>query len=233
MPRSPQPDRYFSPALFKFLRDLEANNDRDWFKANKARYESDLKEPSQRFIVDFGAHLQKISPHFRSDPRPSGGSLIRIYRDIRFSKDKSPYKTHAGLHFRHEAGKDAYTPGFYLHMQPGASFVGVGLWHPDNPTLRLIRNRIVAHPEAWGRAVENKAFTKSFTVTGDRLKRPPKGYDPDHPLIEVLKFKDFTAFTPLTQKQITSAGFLKEFAGLCREGGSLVKFICEAVGQQY
>lgn len=226
-------DRHFTPAIFKFLRELKADNSRDWFNANKDRYINDLKDPSLRFIVDFGSRLHKISPHFRADPRPQGGSLFRIYRDVRFSKDKSPYKTHAGLHFRHEAGKDAYTPGFYLHIEPGSCFVGVGLWHPDNPTLKLIRDSIVADPRQWRRAVEGSRFRAHYTVTGDSLKRPPKGYDPDHPLIDVLKLKDFTALAPLTQKQITSAGFVDEFAGLCKDGGSLVKFICEAVGQQY
>ena len=227
------PDRHFSPALFKYLKDLRANNEREWFNANKDRFVDEVKRPALDFIVDFGSRLQKISPHFMSDPRPVGGSLFRIYRDVRFSKDKSPYKTHAGLHFRHLAGKDAYTPGFYLHLEPGASFVGVGLWHPDNPTLKLIRDAIVADPRKWEKAVGNLRFRKNFTVTGESLKRPPKGFDPEHPLVEVLKLKDFTAFTPLTQKQVTSAGFIDEFAAMCQGGGSLVRFICEALGQDF
>lgn len=226
-------DRHFTPATFKFLRDLSAYNNRDWFNDNKDRFVGEVKEPALAFIVDFGARLQKISPHFISDPRPVGGSLFRIYRDVRFSKDKSPYKTHVGLHFRHRAGKDAYTPGFYLHLEPRGSFVGLGLWHPDNPTLKLIRDSLVADPSRWKKAVGGKTFLKDFTVSGDSLKRPPKGYDPDHPLIEILKMKDFTAFAPLTQKQVTSPGFLDEFAGYCRSGASLVQFICEAIGQEY
>jgi len=223
------PSRSFTPALFKFLRDLERNNNRDWFKANKARYEDEVKRPALRFITDFAPYLGKISKYFRADPRPVGGSLFRIYRDTRFSKDKTPYKTHCGIHFRHEAGRDAYTPGFYLHLQPGASFVGVGLWHPDNPTLKKIRDLIVADPPRWQRAVGNGRFTRRFEVMGDSLKRPPKGYDPDHPLIETLKLKDFTALAPLTQKEATGPGFLGGFAADCRAGASLVKFICEAL----
>ncbi|MBU8871757.1 MAG: DUF2461 domain-containing protein [Gemmatimonadales bacterium] len=225
--------RHFTPALFRFLRELAAENTRDWFNANKDRYIRDLKEPSLNFIVDFGLPLQKISPHFRADPRPVGGSLFRIYRDVRFSKDKSPYKTHAGLHFRHEAGKTAYTPGFYLHLEPGQSFVGVGIWRPDNPTLKMIRDAIVADPAAWKKAIGGKTFTRRYRVTGDSLKRPPKGYDPDHPLIEILKLKDFTALAPITQKEITAAGFIDEFADLCQAGGPLVRFICRALGQAY
>ncbi len=220
---------HFTPAVVKFLRDLKANNTRDWFNAHKDRFFDEVRTPAQNFIVDFGAGLQDISPHFRADPRPVGGSLFRIYRDVRFAKDKSPYKTHAGLHFRHEAGKSAYTPGFYLHLEPGASFVGVGLWHPDNSTLKLIRDAIVADPAAWRKAVGQKSFTRHFTVTGDRLKRPPRGYDPEHPLVEILKLKDFTALAPLTQKQVTGPDFVNEFADLCRAGSPLVRFLCEVL----
>ena len=97
-----------SPALFDFLREFKANNERSWFEANKFRYHRDVREPMLDFIAAFRAPLADISPHFRADPRPSGGSLFRIYRDTRFSKDKSPYKTNAVAHFRHVAGKDAH-----------------------------------------------------------------------------------------------------------------------------
>ena len=225
--------RYFSSALFHFLTELKANNDRAWFKDNRARYLGDLQDPALDFITDFGPHLLRISPHFRADPRPSGGSLFRIHRDVRFSKDQSPYKTAAGIHFRHEAGKTAFTPGFYLHLEPGGSFVGVGIWHPDTPTLKVIRDAVVADPDAWLGAVGGRAFGEHFTVTGDSLVRPPQGYPADHPLIEVLKLKDFTALAPLTQKQVTTAGFLEEFAGLCRDGAPLVRFLCQALSQPY
>src|SRR5918996_4016229 len=132
----------FSPALFTFLRDLKQNNDRDWFKANKPRYEKAVLEPALQFIVDFEPHLLAISPHFVADPRPSGGSLFRIHRDTRFSKDKSPYKPYTGIQFRHELGKDAHAPGFYLHLEPGGVFAGAGIWHPDQPTLVRIREAI-------------------------------------------------------------------------------------------
>ncbi len=224
---------FFKPSLFKFMKDLAVNNNRDWFKENKPRYEGQLKDPALAFIMDFGSHLHEVSPHFRADPKAHGGSLFRIYRDVRFSKNKSPYKTHTGLHFRHEAGKDAYTPGFYLHLEPGSCFVGVGLWRPDNPTLKLIRDKIVAHPQQWKDAVGGSKFQKQFTVTGNSLKRPPRGYDADHELIDVLKLKDFTALAPLSQKQVTGPNFVEEFSDYCRTGGALVKFICEALDQPY
>ena len=227
------PERHFTPALFAFLRELKANNDREWFNEHKDRYLADLRDPCLQFIADFGAPLMTVSPHFRADPRPSGGSLFRIYRDIRFSRDKSPYKTAAGLHFRHENGKDVHTPGFYLHLEPGGCFMGVGLWHADPATLRPIRDRLVADPDSWRAAVGGRAFRKRFSVSGDELKRVPRGYDPDHPVADVLRLKDVTAFTTLTQKQVTSPGFLDEFTELCRTGGAMVRWICEALEQPY
>src|SRR5918996_1661223 len=144
--------RSFGPELFRFLRDLEANNDRTWFNANKDRYEREVRDPALDFVEDFAPRLAEISQHFVADPRPSGGSLFRIHRDTRFSKDKSPYKTHVGIHFRHELAKHAHTPGFYLHLQPGSVFVGVGIWHPDPPALLRIREAIAGDPSAWRRA---------------------------------------------------------------------------------
>ena len=229
MPSKSTPVRHFSPALFRFMTDLVANNEREWFQANKARYEKEVKQPALDFITDFGQHLDRISPHFRADPRPHGGSLFRIYRDTRFSRDKSPYKTHTGIYFPHVNGKDAHTPGFYLNLQPRSNWVGVGLWRPDTPTLKKLRDRVAADPESWLAVTRDKAFARTFRIQGEMLKRPPRGYDPDHPLVEVLKLKDFTAVAPLTQKQVTSAGFVTDFAGVCRAGAPLVKWVCEAL----
>ncbi len=225
--------RYFTPALFRFMRDLKANNEREWFNNNKQRYITDLKEPALAFILDFGQHLDRISPHFRADPRANGGSLFRIYRDVRFAKDKSPYKTHTGIYFKHQAGKDAHTPGFYLNLEPGHNWVGVGIWRPDSPTLKLLREKVATQPDLWRSAVENEDFTKRFKVTGSSLKRSPKGFDPEHPLIDTLKLKDFIAVAPLAQRQVTSAGFMDEFTDVCRAGSSLVKFVCEAINQPF
>ena len=137
---------HFAPALFAFLRELRENNNREWFQANKGRYEADVRDPLLRFIADFALPLHELSTHFVADPRPVGGSLFRIYRDVRFSKDKSPYKTQAAAHFRHERGKDVHAPGFYLHLEPDDVFAGAGIWHPDMKSLTKIRDAIVANP---------------------------------------------------------------------------------------
>jgi uncharacterized protein (TIGR02453 family) len=219
--------RSFGPELFRFLSDLKANNDRDWFAANKERYENDVRGPALDFVVDFAPHLEGISRHFVADPRPSGGSLFRIHRDTRFSKDKSPYKHYTGIQFRHERAKNAHTPGFYLHLQPGSVFAGMGIWHPDPPTLGKIREAIASDPKAWQRA------TKGVELTGESLKRAPSGFDPEHPLIEDLKRKDFIATIRLTQKEVCAAGFVERFAGTCRETAPVVRHLCEALDLAY
>ncbi len=229
-------DRHFTPALFAFLRDLDANNDRDWFKANKDRYEQHVKEPALRFVNDFAARLRKISPHFVADSRPVGGSLFRIHRDTRFSKDKTPYKTNTGVHFRHERAKDVHAPGYYLHLDPSGSFGGVGMWRPETAVQRNIREAIADDPTAWKRATRGKRFTEVFSMShGDdeRLKRPPKGFDPDHPLIEDLKLKSFVASTRFTQKQVTAPGFIDEYAAVCRAGTPFTRFLCGAIGVEF
>jgi uncharacterized protein (TIGR02453 family) len=224
---------YFTPATFTFLSELAANNSREWFERNKARYENDVKDPALRFITDFGPHLKKVSGHFRADPRPVGGSLFRIHRDVRFSKDKSPYKTHTGIHFRHFESKSAHAPGFYLHIAPKEVFVGVGIWRPDGPTLDKIRARVAEEPAEWKKATRGKAFKSRFELAGDSLSRPPKGFDVEHPLIEDLKRKDYIGVAQIEERDLTSAAFLKDFAGLCRAGAPLNRFICSALGIPY
>ncbi len=227
------PATYFTPATFTFLQDIADNNHREWFRARKSQYEEDVRDPALRFIVDFGPHLQEISPHFRADPRANGGSLFRIYRDTRFSKDKSPYKTHTGIHFRHEAYKDAHAPGFYLHIQPGSCFMGCGVWRPGGDALRKIREAIDEDPAAWKQASRDGRFKESFELTGDSLIRAPKGYDPNHPLIVDLRRKDFIGVANLSADALMSDDFLESFAGLCRDAAPFQRWLCRAIGVPY
>jgi uncharacterized protein (TIGR02453 family) len=226
-------DPSFTKDLFKFLADLRRNNNREWFQANKGRYEQHVKEPALEFVSDFAPLLDEISPHFRADPRPVGGSLFRIYRDVRFSKDKSPYKTQVGIHFRHGLGKDAHAPSFYLHLEPGQSFAGVGIWHGDSATLGKIRSEIAANPEDWLSASREPPFAAVFERGGESLKRAPSGYDPSHPLIEDLKRKDFVGYAMIDEKTVAGEGFLDEYAGICRSATPFVEFLCRAVGAPF
>ncbi len=223
----------FGPELFSFLADLRANNDREWFAANRRRYEEHLLEPALDFVNAFAPRLEGISPHFRADARPSGGSLFRIYRDVRFSKDKSPYKTNVGIHFRHEQAKDARAPGFYLHIGPGEVFAGGGIWHPGTEGATRIREEIVAEPERWRKATRGRAFTKRLVLGGDSLKRVPPWADPEHPLADDLKRKDFFAWARLSEEDVIAPGFVDDYARICRTAAPLVHFLCDALDVPY
>jgi uncharacterized protein (TIGR02453 family) len=217
--------RYFTPELFVFLRQLRENNDRQWFAANKQRYEKEVRDPALRFIADFGPRLAKIAPRLVANPRPVGGSMFRIYRDTRFSHDKSPYKTHIGIHFFHEKAKAAPSvPGFYLHLSPGESFAAAGIWHPDPVSLGRMREAIARRSMEW------KAIKRSkLPIEGGSLKRPPRGYAPDHPLIEDLKRTDFVTSARFSDKEVCSAEFLSDFARKCRKMTPLVKFVARSL----
>ncbi len=217
------------PQLFDFLRELSENNTRDWFQANKQRYEDDVREPILQLVSDFGGPLRKISRHFVADPRKSGGSLFRIYRDTRFSKNKIPYKTNVAVQFRHKQGKDVHAPGFYLSLAPGEIHGGTGIWHPDAPSLKKIRDTIVERPQAWRRVLADKSFKATFELGGESLKRGPKGFDPDHPLIEDLKRKDFIAMFKLEEADALRPDFLDRFTEYCRAGAPLTKFLTQAL----
>jgi uncharacterized protein (TIGR02453 family) len=222
--------RHFTPALFTFLKDLDANNEREWFHEHKDRYVDSVQEPAIEFIIDVKPKLEQISPHFTAEAKTVGGSLFRIQRDTRFAKDKTPYKQNTGMQFRHEAAKDAHAPGFYLHLQPGECFAGVGLWRPETKVAYQIRKYIAEHPEEWKKATQGKRFTDVWDLSGESLVRPPKGYEEDHPLIDDLKRKDFIASTKLTQKLITSEGFLDEYIRMNKRAAPFMELLCNAVG---
>jgi uncharacterized protein (TIGR02453 family) len=224
---------YFTPKTFQFLRDLSDNNSREWFKANQDRYEEHVREPALDFIADFSGALEQISPHFVADTRKVGGSLFRIQRDTRFSSDKTPYKINTGMHFRHQRAKDAHAPGFYVHLEPRNCFMGVGLWRPETKVAYAIRDQIAAEPKMWRAATRSKKFADLYTLGGDSLTRPPKGFDADHPLIDDLKRKDFIASAPLTQKAATSSSFLNDFAVDCKRAVPFMRFLCDAVGVSF
>ena len=221
---------HFTPALFRFLSELAENNNREWFQDNKARYERDVRDALVNFVVDFGEILPEISPNMVADPRLSGGSIFRIYRDVRFSKDKSPYKTNAGIHFRHEVGRKVHGPGLYLHLQPGNVFVGAGIWRPNSATVGKIRGAIVANPERWRRIVNDAGFKSLYTLEAESLKRAPRGIDPDHPLIEHLKFKSFVATANFSQEEACSPDFIQTYANACRTASPFAGFLTRAVG---
>lgn len=223
-------ETHFRPALFAFLKELAKNNQKEWFDANRERYEADVREPAIRFILDFAPRLKRISPHFRADPRKNGGSLFRIYRNRRFQPKAPPYKEHTGIQFRHEAGKDAHAPGFYLHLEPGHCFIGLGTWRPDPPTLKAIREGIAEDPDGWIAASQAKTFRRHFELAGDSLTRAPRGFDPEHAMVDDLKRKDFIAVVEIPDKEVVSQGFIDEFTKRCRAGAPFIGWLCDTAG---
>lgn len=225
----------FDKSFFAFFRELAKNNDRAWFEANKPRYKEIVVGTCVSFIEAMGPRLKKISPHFVADARPNGGSMFRIYRDTRFSKEKTPYKTHAGIHFRHDAGKDAHAPGFYLHLEPTQVFFGGGVWMPDSSTLGKVRDAIVAKTPAWKKARTAASVVETYgdLGEGDPLTRPPKGYPADHPMIDDLKKKSFFVTTTATVSQAGDPKFVDQVAGAYGDAKPLMRFLTEAVGAAF
>lgn len=226
---APESGPHITPRTFAFLKELAANNDRAWFEANKQRYLGEVRDPLLRFVADFAPRLARISKHMVADPRPVGGSLFRIYRDTRFSRDKSPYKTHAGISFRHGAAREVHGPVFYLHLEPGSVFAAAGLWHPPADAVKRVRDAIVEHPDAWKRATSGR---RGVALDQDprALKRPPRGYDAEHPFVADLRRTSFTASTSFSQKEACASDFPARFAEACRAKTPLVAFLAGAVG---
>ena len=215
---------YFTPELFHFLKQIKRNNRREWFEKNRERYEQVVKQPSLRFITDFGLRLPTISTWIVANPKSHGGSLMRIYRDTRFSSDKTPYKTNVGMSFWHAGStEDIHGAGYYLHLSPGEVFLAGGVWHPE-PKIR--------DAVAW-KSPEWKKATLGLTLGGDTLKRPPRGYPETHPMIVDLKRKDFIASIKFSEKQACGEKFLTDVTAAARKLAPLVGFLARVEGLQF
>ncbi|HLF30095.1 MAG TPA: DUF2461 domain-containing protein [Xanthomonadales bacterium] len=219
----------FPADLFGYFRDLEKNNNRDWFNTNKARYLESVVQPMCEFILAMQPRLQAISPHYVADPRPHGGSMFRIYRDTRFSNDKTPYKTHAACHFRHDAGKDAHAPGFYVHLAADGLFFGGGIWQPPGPKLNLIRNFIADNARSWARIRNAKKIAELGGIRGDALQRPPQGFNAEHMHIDDLKRKSFYVMAEAKSSAALRADFIDLTTDAFNRAAPLNRFICDAL----
>jgi len=214
---------YFRPEFFAFLSELKAHNDRDWFQANKARYEEFVRDPFLRLIADLAPGFREIDSRVVVDPSPNRGSMFRIYRDTRFSADKTPYKTHVAAHFRMAGASAGTVPGYYLHFEPGESMIGGGVWHPEPRAVQKIRAGIVERSKEWGKV------RSGFALIGETLKRPPAGYRAEHPLIEDLKRKDFAAVLPVSEEEVLGARLEKVLIGRFKKIAPFVSFLDAAL----
>lgn len=181
------------------------------------------------FITGVAPHLKRVSPFYKADPKPHGGSMFRIYRDTRFSADKSPYKTHAACHFRHQAGRDAHAPGFYVHLATDGISIGGGVWRPPSKQLSQIRDFILDNPGAWQQLSGSEDVQQMGGVQGDSLKRPPRGYDANDRHIEDLKRKSFFLMARFEPELALSTELVDEAARVFKKVGKLNHFINDAL----
>lgn len=201
----------FTPDGMQFLVDLALNNDRAWFQPRKAEYERLLREPLEALCADLALEFEKGGVPLRSDPKKSP---FRIYRDTRFSKDKSPYKTNVAASFgwvgpastAGAAGPGWEGAGGYFHLSPQGTYMGGGMWHPEPSRLAAFRQAVIRDPGRVLAAIEDPGFRARFDpVHGDALKRIPSGFPPDHPHAELLKLKDVTFGRELDEEEVFSS----------------------------
>ena len=224
----------FSKDLIRFYEDLSQNNDRDWFHKNKQRYREVALYPMCDFIAAIAPKLEDIAPFYVADPRPNGGSVFRIHRDVRFSKDKKPYKEHLACQFRHQAGKDAHAPGFYLHIDLEGVRYGGGLWMPPAPKLAKIRETIDAYPKKWAAIRNDPAIIQEFgDIQGEGLKTAPRGYDIDHPDIVDLRRKTFFLMKRAPLSTIFSSQLVDDVAETFTKATPFMRFMTTAVDLSY
>ncbi len=220
----------FNEQTIGFLEELNANNNREWFKENKSRYEELVLDVALRFIQSMQNPLAGFAPHFVAMPTRVGGSLMRVYRDTRFSKIKIPYKTNIGIQFRHELARDVHSPGFYVHIEPDNVFLGAGMWRPDSESLRNIRQRIAAKPAEWRRTMDDRGFKRHFRLGGESLLRPPRGFDKEHECIVDIRRKSFIAVKNMDVNACLNPKFQQQVETAFKRATPYMKFLCKAVG---
>ena len=219
----------FDKSSIEFLEQLAANNNREWFKANKVRYDEQVLDVALRFIQSMQDPLAEFAPQFTAIPQRVGGSLMRVYRDTRFSKNKLPYKTNIGIQFRHQRAKDVHSPGYYVHIDPDRVFLGVGMWRPDSDSLRAIRERIVAKPSEWKNALRDTKFRRHFELGGESLSRAPRGFDKDHALIDDIKRTSFIAVRDMDVEDCVKPQFQRKVETSFAAATPFMTFLCKAV----
>ncbi|MFA5834989.1 MAG: DUF2461 domain-containing protein [Bacteroidota bacterium] len=219
----------FPKESIAFLKKLKKNNNRDWFNAHKNDYEEQIKFPMQSFIASLQPLFADFASQFDVHPKRS---MFRIYRDTRFSKDKTPYKTHMAAHFVLRGKPKGFEgSGYYLHIAPGEVFIGGGIYLPDNDQLKKIRKYLAEHSKEFLAIINKPSFKKMFpAITGQKLSRPPKGYDPNHPMIEWLKMKQFFTGLEMKEEICHKKDFVKLIAKHCKELMPLVDFMNKAMG---
>lgn len=225
---------HFEPSFFAFLSELSKNNNREWFEGNKTRYKSDVQGELVRFVEAMAPRLAQISDQIDADPRTNGKTIFRIHRDVRFSRDKRPYKEAAACHFRHAGEKDVHGPGFYIHLATDRVGLGAGIWAPPPDGLLAIRRRIADRPSDWTKLKATNGIGQMLDeMETDKLKTPPRGFLKDHEHVEDLKRKSFMAARSIPTEEALKESFLDEVANFYMAAAPLNRFICDALGLKF
>lgn len=225
---------YFSDKTFKFLRALARNNEREWFHAHKPDYEAHVREPLQRLVTDLQPDLATVSLHYRADPKAVGGSLYRIHRDIRFSRNKTPYKSWQGMRLFHERFRETIAPLWYLHLQPGNCFIAAGIWRPESPALRRLRQFIVDNPAGWKAAAHAPAFRRRYRMgEDDMLVRPPRGFPADFAFIDDLRHRNFIALRDIGDSVVTGPRLRQVLARDLAATAPFMDYLCAALDLEF
>ncbi len=205
-----------APSTLQFLKDLAANNNRDWFNDNKKTYQ-EAKENFEAFVDALIAQVAQFDPSIAHHTAKKVS--FRIYRDVRFAKDKSPYKTHFGANLSSaEKRSEIHTrAGYYIHVAPHETMIAGGAYLPESAWLKNIRGSLASRPEEYLEIINNPTFVKNFgEIEGEQLKTAPKGYPKDHPQIELLRYKSFLAKSTFSSKEVLNASFLKQATARCQ-----------------
>lgn len=198
---------------FQFLKGIKQNNNRDWLEANRPLYEASKKE-MEALTAAMLKELIPFEPRFAATTPKS--CLFRLNRDVRFSADKSPYKTAFGSYMSPN-GKNAYHGGYYLHIEPGNCFMAAGVWMPQGETIAKIRQEIDYNAADLEKIISNKSFKTTFPkIEGEQLKKAPKGYDPSHPAIDLLRYKSWTVSHKFDQTDLLENDFSKQFGKIAK-----------------
>jgi uncharacterized protein (TIGR02453 family) len=230
--------RRFGKGALTFLRQLKRNNEREWFQANKETFDNEVLAPLKLLVEEVDVRFGSFAPEFVGDPKRS---IFRIYRDVRFSKDKSPYKTHAAAWFKHQnssqgVGSEAHGAGagYYFHLEPGASFIGGGIWMPPRPTLNQLRDSIAARPKDFEQSMSAPAFKRRFGTLSEEsmLTRLPRGFTPGHPAEQWLRYQSFTAGADLSDADVLNRKLVDRIEKDFRTMLPFVRWLNRSLGYQ-
>jgi uncharacterized protein (TIGR02453 family) len=220
------PFKGFPREGLRFLKQLKKNNNRTWFNAHKSEYEEFVKLPMQSLIVALQPHVQAFAPEIDFNPKRA---MFRIYRDTRFSKDKTPYKTHVAAVF-HPRGHWQNSAGYYVHVEPGVIYVGGGIYMPDSDQLKKIRLAIDEDADEFLSIVATQKFKRLFYgIEGERLQRVPQGFEPEHPMAEWLKHKQFYTGVEWNDHECLTVKFIKKVTAVYKDLYPFIRFLNNAV----